>query len=671
MIDYRIEKPKLLDRFPWMRRTIAGILAGSLFLSIVAVGLEYRQKKVLPQTDPVAVAPPEAGLTNAGAGAGENQGGSAAASAETQKEDPFAAAMLRSDQAIEAGDYEAAGKELETCATLAKTEDQKAMLLAQKGRLSYQKQDIEQALLHYEALDALEQTIFTKADLAFTIGRCYLLLEQAQKAKESCDAGIRALSAQQKGAELYVLRGTASLYLEEYDLAIKDFETAKTLGYSDLQSLQEQIALCKQLSGQYVVTNTGQRILMDETSQLSLAYYALGMYEQAAEVYEKLLKQGSNYYTKQQIYSCLAKCYIFLGKYQEAMAAAKAGLALKDKTETATLKALLATAEMATGAYETAAKTFQESVDAGYEKREELYAQSAASNYYAGVYREAIRYGELALKEAGADTEAVLWLALSYYQMENYGKAAPLIERALKVKQPYCDTNELIRCLTRSYLLLGEYEKVLVAAKPALTPADGYTVTGAAVADIYALRGAAQLSLGAYREAIGDFYAAVALGYADPYEIYRQTTLCHFLLSEYEEAAASGERALDNGEGNGELYYWIGISYFSLARYDEAEQALKKAAELEDAQKNLLFYLGVCRFSQNDYEGAIAYFNQSEEKNESKEKCIYNRALCYLQMGEYKKAETDLKAAAAQTTEPDVASDATELLEKLKSILNG
>ncbi|MEG2199322.1 MAG: tetratricopeptide repeat protein [Anaerovorax sp.] len=647
------------------QRIIAWILTIALLVTMVNWGVVSQRRKELPVTDDVSL------LNNREAAnllrPWEDR--------DIRQDEIFSKYMKAIDQAIKKGDYEEAEKVIEACQYLATDDNRKAMLLAQRGELAYAQGDYKDSLAFYETIKKLDQQAFTMADLYFTTGRCKLLLSDMAGAKRDCDKGISSLAKGQTGAELYVLRGTAQMYLKHYKAAIQDFQQAQKLGYGNSKELEEQMALCRSLSGGYVTTDKGHTIEMDEPSQLSLAYYALGMYEEAVKAYRVLLDKGSNYYTKPQIYACLAKCYIFLGQYDAAIDSVNAGRKFKDKKEAATLSALLATAHMAKGQYEDGAKEFQKAIEEGYEKPYELNSQTAACYYYAGIFREAVRYGKEGVKGAKKDTEAVLWVALSYYQMEDYKEAVSWLERAVKIEQPYCEKNELRRCLARSYLLLNDFKKVLKTSEPVLNTTEkiGATnkteTTDKTNADIHALRGAAYLSMSQYDKAVGEFYTAIDLGYSDPYELYRQATLCHFLLGEHEKAIASGQKAMEYGKNTGELYYWTGISYFSVGKYDEARESLTQAVKLDDTQKNVYFYLGVCQFSKGAYKEAIDSFTISEERNETKEKCVYNRALCYLQLEDYALAKKDLKASAEQTTEKQVAGDAAELLKKLEPVL--
>jgi tetratricopeptide (TPR) repeat protein len=92
---------------------------------------------------------------------------------------------------------------------------------------------------------------------------------------------------------------------------------------------------------------TGSSSGGDSNSWTCLSYYSLGRYAEAAAAYEALLATDQSYYTTAQIYSCIAKCRVLLGSYDEAIIQCNAGLNTGDTSEAGTLYALRATSYMA------------------------------------------------------------------------------------------------------------------------------------------------------------------------------------------------------------------------------------------------------------------------------------------------------------------------------------
>lgn len=669
--------------FSWNNRLIAGTLAVLLFTSIVFMGGSANPFMLkMQETKPAAAAEPSSGTQevqqtteapetgasetalSGGAASGTSASGTSASTAPTEESDPYAYWLSKAGEAAEAKDYGKALTYLSKCELLAPDDKQLAMVLDQKGILLFKQGEYSGAQECFYRILKLDQTEYPPSQMYSLSAKCRLLREDPKGAAEDCALGLSKLQKNDEyEAELYVLRGTANVYLGKYSLASSDYSMAIEKGYADKETLYEQISLCSYLVGDYAQTAQAGEQVISANVWKSMSYYALGAYDKAADAFETLLGSGQTYLTTAQIYSSIAKCRVLLGEYDEAIAKCTLGLQTQDANETATLYALRGTAYMAKNVYPEAVNNFMAAIGNGYDDPASLYTQCAACCYYMGSYNDAIKYGITAQDGSSADTEAVLWTALSYYELDDYVNAEPWIDRSLNITQSYCTESELYRCLARCRLTQSDYEG---AAKYATLGIDNSS--GTASGDLYAIRGAAYQSLGTYDKALEDFYAAIALGYADPYEMYRQCTLCNFLLGDYEQAVSCGERALENGtKEEGTLYYWIGISYFSLKEYKKGKQALTKAAELDDSPENLYFYLGICCFSLEEYETAAKYFSASADRAETTERSIYNRALCYLQLGKYDDAKKDLESVASQQEDQDIAADAAKLLESLKA----
>ena len=513
------------------------------------------------------------------------------------------------------------------------------------------------------------------------VARCRMLLEDYSGVVDACTQGLTADPADENAADLYVLRATAQLYLGNYSAAREDFQLAIDAGYSDPDTLRQQIDLCGQM---LAAGSAASGPVMDEASYNALTLYAAGQYAQAADAYEALYNSGSGVYTRAQLCSCIAKCDLLLGRYEAAQTWSQRGLDLGDASERATLLSLRGTARMALGDNLNAALDYDSAVAAGYPDAVTLNAQAAACYYFASRFEDAVRTGTAAVN--GGDAGAQLWLALSSYMLGDYEAAAKQLIPALTLEQNYCDHSELCRLLSRARLLSGDFYGAADAATDGLAAleAEGAT-TSDILSEFYALRGAAYQSAGDYDKALADFDTALSTGYAGAYELQKQSALCAFLLGEFEKAEESARAAMETAGAyfpgdekdpekeysapDGELCDWLGLVWFSQERYDLAEQAFELSAESDAPQENLYFYMGVCRFSQDDYAAAADYFTKSIELGQTAERCVYNRGLCYLQLKQYDIAREDLENAAAQTTDPDVASEASALLESLKSVL--
>lgn len=641
------------NRTPWRNRLIAVALAVLMLASVLLLDSSSYFFGLKANGEEPAVTPAAAPVESPAA-----------------EQDPYSIYLGQAAGAISGEDYETALRFLEECEALAPDDTELAMILIQEGNIRFSRGEYDLAEGLYDRAIALDQEEYSDSELYYMCAKCRLLLSDPEGALSDCELGLGLLKDSDTcEADIYVMRGTAYVYLGEYVLASEDYNTAIEKGYSDTETLYEQISLCSYLAGDYAqtVAVSGQTGTSsgDSSSWTCLSYYSLGRYAEAAAAYEDLLGTDQSYYTTAQIYSCIAKCRIMLGSYDEAIAKCNAGLNTGEVSEAGTLYALRATSYMSKNDFSTAISDFLTAVDCGYADKASLYAQCAACSYYLGNDEDVLKYGTAAQDVGSGDTEAVLWMALTYYEQDDYEHAGPFLERSLNISQNYCEESELRRCLSRCQLILGDYEAAGEEATLAIE-----TSAGTASGDMYAIRGAAYVTSGRYEEALADFYAAIALGYADPYELYRQSTLCNFLLGDYEQAISCSERAMENqSEEDAALYYWTGISYFSLGQYDEGKANLLRASELDDSLENLYFYLGVCCFSLEEYKTAATYFTLSANRNETVERSIYNRALCELMTGNYTATKQDLETVASQQADPEIAEDAAKLLESLATIL--
>ena len=692
-------KRSVFLRYPWLRRLLAGLLAAALAVSAVVMGgqvARVREAAETVQTD--AGQPSGSPETESPAAAGAAEGGleavrvtapwdrdALAARAETSRGQtdltPFAEKLAAANEAIANGDYELGLTLIAEAEALSETPDEQAACLALRGNCQFYLENYTSALDCYAAVLAMEQTTFSVPALCGMIARCRMLLEDYPGVADACTTGLAADPQDENAADLYVLRATAQLYLGNYSAAQSDFQLAIDAGYSDPDTLRQQIDLCSQMLS---AGGAAAAPAMDQASYNALTLYAAGQYAQAADAYEALYNSGAGAYTRAQLCSCIAKCDLLLGRYEDAKTWSQRGLDLGDASERATLLSLRGTARMALGDNLNAALDYDSAVAAGYPDAVTLNAQAAACYYFAARYDDAVRTGTAAAD--GGDAGAGLWLALSHYMLGDYAAAAARLVPALALEQNYCDRSELCRLLSRARLLSGDFSGAAAAATDGLAALESEGATTSEIlSEFYALRGAAYQSAGEYAKALSDFSAALSAGYAGVYELQKQSALCAFLLGEYDTAESAARAAMQTAGAyfpgdtkdpekeysapDGELCGWLGLVWFSQERYEIAEQAFALSAASDLPQENVYFYMGVCRFSLDDYAAAADCFTKSIDLGQTAERCVYNRGLCYLQLKQYDAARADLEAAAAQTTDPDVAGEAASLLGSLKSVL--
>ena len=96
----------------------------------------------------------------------------------------------------------------------------------------------------------------------------------------------------------------------------------------------------------------------------------------------------------------------------------------------------------------------------------------------------------------------------------------------------------------------------------------------------YAKRGAVQLKLKAYPQAIQDFDAAMAKGFPDAAVLYNQRGLARFQLGHLQESINDFTRAVEHNSTLAEAYNNRGIAYRTTGDYVRAMQDLRQATDL-------------------------------------------------------------------------------------------
>ena len=628
---------------------------------------------------------------------------------------PFSFCLHRSNDAITDGDYEKALTYAEKCLKLAGNDAQHIIAVAQKGNVLFYMGRYEEAEDYFMGIvRSSHQEVYTGCELSGMIARCQLLREDAVAADKTCTEGIDGAAKGENGlAELYVLRGITRMTLGQYQEAKRDFKRGLDLNYFDPDSVQEQIDQCDTLlksledaKGQLSVqspskpgakgtvgsksgaasvggANPGRAAqnqnvtgisapgeAYSEEEVMAATYYFAGNYGKAAECYEALLGKGG-LYTDSQLYANIAKCRYQQKQYGEAIENCTKALPGESGSAKGNLYTLRGSAYMAMGDSAKAAADFVSATENGCSDPDLNRLQATVCYYFANEFGKCVQTGR-SLGEKSGDSEANLWVALAYYMEGDYPNAAQWLEKSLKLKQDYCRRDELCRLLARSQFMRNDYSGCIEAANRGVKESNS---SGAPnkdiVSELYFLSGSASMSIGNYKDAVSAFQSALNAGYGKPADIYRQLTLCEFLVGQYSEAIRWGNQVIQSGGGTADIYYWVGLSYFSTGNYSSALSNLQKSEGMDANQENICFYIGVCYFSMGDYQQAMTWFTKSINKKEpAADRSLYNRALCKLQLENYEEGRKDLQQAASSGN-ASVAKDAQELLDGLSKILDG
>ena len=598
----------------------------------------------------------------------------------------FLIAYELSLQAMERGDYEAALKHAEDCAACAETREETVTALAQKSDMLFLLERYEEAENGYrEIAERNDADLVSLSALNGKLARCQMLQNKLDEALISCGLALEQAADDAERADIYAVRGVVHFYSEAYAEAKADFEAALAAGYGDAELLRTQIEQCDRMlapqpDGQpFAPTDSRAESGAGKTQQNdppeptegeknAAIYYFSGQFAQAAEEFRKLLGK-SYYYTDMQLYSNIAKCQYLLGDFAGAAQSCTEGLAQKGDEERGALYTLRASAYMSLGESAQAAPDFEESLRYGVSDAKLNTLQAAICYYFSDNYEKCVALGEPLIDEPGYE-EAALWVGFSKYMMGDLAAATDLLAKSVDLEQSFSRKDELYRIKARCEFQLGRYADAIASADSGIAVGSALTAEDRSIAsELYYLRGAANLSMGQYDAARADLNSAMELGAENEYEVLSQLTLCEFLLGAYEDAASHGSRAMEIGGRIADLCYWVGLSQFSTEQFEQARSTLLACQELDPTKENIWFYLGVCSFSIEDYETAIQQFTASIEAGEpAADRSRYNRSICYLQREEYQKAKEDLETAAGSAS-ADVASDAQELLNSLRTVL--
>ena len=187
---------------------------------------------------------------------------------------------------------------------------------------------------------------------------------------------------------------------------------------------------------------------------------------------------------------------------------------------------------------------------------------------------------------------------------------------------------------------------------------------------VHVMRAACFMQLARYKEAVDDFYQAVALHYADPALCYEQTAVCQYLLGNFEAALQDGQNALKNrnsSAGSGQLYQQMGLAAMALKDYADALDYFTHSIDLGDAAQGNLYYRGVCALVLERYQEAVEDFTASLKESYMIQQCYFNRGVCYLRLEEYEKGAVDMKKATETGEDEALIASAEEVLVQLNA----
>lgn len=139
---------------------------------------------------------------------------------------------------------------------------------------------------------------------------------------------------------------------------------------------------------------------------------------------------------------------------------------------------------------------------------------------------------------------------------------------------------------------------------------------------------------------------------------------------QYEEALASFDAAILNGEDKEQAYRGQGLAYMGLTQYEEARTSLLNALSFhkggpDEMVYDINYYLAVADYKNGDLEKAIATYSSILALKDSESQAYYLRGCAYLETENYEKAISDYeKAMQLSPTDYSLFIDIYTHLEK-------
>jgi tetratricopeptide (TPR) repeat protein len=346
---------------------------------------------------------------------------------------------------------------------------------------------------------------------------------------------------------------------------------------------------------------------------LGEAHFAAGDAAQAATAFRRAAALDAH---RADYHSRLALSLRAIGAADEALVAAQAALALDPSSLPS--HRLLAELSLEVGDFEEAAREFQVVLDADADDVEARVSLGAA-------LRSLRRYAEAVAVLSPVEDQsgpAAFHLARCYAQLEDYGRAIPLLER-LTGQRP--DEWELWHCLGLGYANAERFAEAVEAFTKALA-------AGASGPKVALQRGHAYCKLGRLEEAASD-YQAVLSSSPDDVEAMFAAACVSLARSDEEEALKLLTRLTELDGRHVSARLLSGSLWEGKGDLETAAEQYARAAELAPADPRVHRRLGVLRCRQADYESALRSFEQSALLGDESDELLYYLGLAAAHSG--------------------------------------
>jgi len=189
----------------------------------------------------------------------------------------------------------------------------------------------------------------------------------------------------------------------------------------------------------------------------------------------------------------------------------------------------------------------------------------------------------------------------------------------------------------------GDYEEAIRRFTSAL--AGGEWVEDIIGQDVlFFYRGTAQAFLSQYEQAIADFDRAIQLDPQDA-KAYSNRGAAYADLGQYEQAIADFDQAIQINPQYAEVYTNRGAAYAGLGQYEQAITDYDRAIQLDPQYAEAYYNRGVAYADLSRYEQAIADYDRAIQINPQDAEAYYNRGVAHYKLGQYEEAIADYDRA--------------------------
>lgn len=178
------------------------------------------------------------------------------------------------------------------------------------------------------------------------------------------------------------------------------------------------------------------------------------------------------------------------------------------------------------------------------------------------------------------------------------------------------------------------------------------------------------MTSGQYADAADRFLGSIASGYAEPAELYLNSTLCRYSAGEYEEAIRTAEQGMEATGDSASYRQWIGMSQMAIAAYDEAIAAFEAALGMDGTLGEVSFYLGLCHLILEEYQDAVPCFTAAIDAGAELYTSYYDRGLCYVKLGKWQAAYDDMQTVLNSNADAEMIKNALAIVSELEPLLH-